>query len=103
MRLPPFAKSAAQYSPTTELRVYLGDNPQAWDVVRLRNGYGPAVMLPAGDDYRHYAWPVARREVLIMQVGPYGEMQEFAAHLLELGAQVVRVLHGEALDVFRAA
>ena len=101
MKLPPFGKLAEKHSPTTELRIYLGDNPQAWDVARLRNSTGPAVLLPPGEDFNDYRWLVARRDVLLIQLGPYDQVQAFARHLLNQAATVVRLLYGGRLDIFR--
>jgi hypothetical protein len=101
MTLPPFARLAEKYSVSTELRIYAGSNPQAWDVARLRNSGGPAVLLPAGDDFNDYKWPVSGREVLMLLLGPFDQVQNFAAHLLAQGALVVRVLRGEKLDTYR--
>jgi hypothetical protein len=101
MKLPPFGKLADKHPSTAELRIYLGDNPQSWNVARLRNSAGPALLLPAGEDFSGYRWPVSGREVLLMLLGPYYQVQEFATHLLSQGAWIVRVPHGDKLDIYR--
>jgi hypothetical protein len=102
IRLPPFAKLAGKHPSSKELRIYVGSNYQLWDVTRLRNAYAPAVLLPPGDDFRAYRWPVNGREVLMLQVGDFQTeaIHSFACDLLRAGAVIVRVLHSEGFDTF---
>ena len=102
-RQPPFTVMAAKYPATDEIRIYVGSNRQSWDVARLRNAYGPAVLLPPGEDFNKYKWPVKGREVLVLLLGEFPEEQEFAAHLVNEGAPVVRVLNGGRMDSYRPA
>ena len=100
---PPNSKQATRYPVTAELRVYFGYSPDAWRHTMMRNGYGPAIMLPPGEDFTQYQWPVRGRDVLMMQIGNYPEnaIPPFCQHLVMQGAPVVRVLYGTQLSVFR--
>jgi hypothetical protein len=101
--LPPFAKQAAKHKTGDEIRIYVGSNRQGWEVARLRNSYGPAMLLPPGDDFRNYKWPVKGREVLMFQTGGYSQNREFAVHLVEQGARIVRALVGDKMHVVRGS
>lgn len=94
-RLPPFTKLAGEHPSSSELRIYVGSNSQLWDLTRLRNAYGPAIMLPPGDNFSQYTWPIRRREVLMIQIGDYLEQSipPFCHHLIIEGATIVRVLY----------
>ena len=100
---PANSKQAARYPDTDELRIYFGDSPEVWKETMIRNGYGPAVMLPPGDDFMEYRWPVKDREVLMVQVGTYPEksIPPFCHRLVMQGAPIVRVLYGSQFAVFR--
>ena len=100
---PPNSKQATRYPVADEMRVYFGDSPDVWRHTMIRNGYGPAIMLPPGYDFTQYKWPVRGRDVLMLQIGEYQEsvLQPFCKHLVIEGATVVRVVYGSQLSVFR--
>ena len=100
---PPNSKQATRYPIADEVRVYFGDSPDVWRHTLIRNSYGPAIMLPPGEGFTQYRWPVMDRDVLMMQVGDYPEnaIPPFCQHLVMQGASVVRVLYGVHLSVFR--
>jgi len=102
-KLPPYGRQINQYLITQEIRVYFGDSPQVWTHARARQKYGPAVLLPYGDDFTIYRWEVNKREVLMLQIGDYvtKEIPGFARTLLIAGAVIVRVLHPDGLATFR--
>jgi len=122
--LPPFAKNAALYPVTEELRVYFGskqsarhpvtdelriyfeDAPcagddgyggDAWYHAKRRSCYAPAMLLPPSENFTCYQWPVRGREILAIQIGIYPEQQtiNFCEHLVIQGAALVRVLFDE--------
>ena len=95
MKWPPYAKQAAKSSLKDELRIYFGDSRDVWVHTRIRNNYGPAIMLPPGDNFSQYTWPIRRREVLMIQIGDYLEQSilPFCHHLIIEGATIVRVLY----------
>ena len=96
-RQPPFAKQAAKYPTTDEIRIYVGDCDQVWTNTKVRNSYGPAIMLPPGEGFLKYRWPVKGREVLMIQVGGFDEdvLEAFCTYIVIEGANVVRVVYGE--------
>ena len=97
------SKQIDSHPPTDELRVYFGDSLDVWRHTMIRNSYGPATMLPPGEDFIEYQWPVKERDVLMVQIGNYHEsaIPSFSRHLVMQGAPVVRVLYGKQLSVFR--
>lgn len=100
---PPYSKQASNYPVTNEVRVYFGSSRDVWRYTKVCNRYSPAVMLPPGDQFDKYQWPVRGREVLMLQVGDYqvDEIPGFARVLVLAGALIVRVLHHEGLATFR--
>ena len=103
MKLPPFARRAAEHKTSTELRIYVGSDRHGWDVARVRNSYGPALLLPPGDDFMSYNWPVKDREVFTLQTGEFSQGRAFAIHLVARGALIVRALVGDKLHTVRRA
>ena len=103
IKLPPYGRQISRNPVAREIRVYFGDSPQAWDHTRARQKYGPAVLLPAGEDFAIYRWDVNKREVLMLQIGNYvtEDIPDFARMLLMAGAVIVRVLHPDGLAAFR--
>jgi hypothetical protein len=101
--LPPFSKQLANHKTGYEIRIYVGSNRQGWEVARLRNSYGPALWLPPGDNFKNYNWPVKSREVLMFKTGEYSQWREFAVHLVQKGALIVRVLVGDKLHTVRVS
>ena len=93
---PPYTKQALRHPANDELRIYFGDQQQVWANTRIRNSYGPAVMLPPGEDFMKYKWPVKRRDVLMIQVGGFDEdvLEPFSEHLIHEGANIVCVIYG---------
>jgi len=102
-KLPPYGRHIYRYPLTQEIRIYFGDSPQTWDHCKARQAYGPAVLLPPGENYIAYQWPVDGREVLMLQIGEYltEEIPGFARVLLIAGAVIVRVLYPDGLATFR--
>ena len=68
----------------------------------MRNNYAPALLLPPGENYTGYRWPVHGREIFVLQLGEFDQEKKFARHLLVEGAAVVRVLTGDhRLNAYR--
>ena len=107
MVIPPGTKQSEKYPTTDEIRIYFGVSPDVWRHTMLRCGYGPAALLPPGEDFTQYKWPVTGRDVLMMQIGKYqeGVLQQFCEHLVIKGATIVRVIYdigtGPLLSAFR--
>ena len=96
----PYSKQAAMWPVTEELRIYFGISRDVWRYAKTRNHYAPALMLPPGEEFTRYQWPVQGRDVLAIQIGDYPEQSIilFCHHLVIQGAAIVRVLlEGEPL------
>ena len=102
-KLPPYGRQIYRYPLTQETRVYFGDSPQIWEHCKVRQAYGPAILLPSSENYDAYQWPVKGREIFMLQIGQYptNEIPCFARVLLIAGAVIVRVLYPGGLATFR--
>jgi hypothetical protein len=94
MKLPPFAK---QMNPDArEVWLYFGGDP--WPAAKCRAARKlPVLLLPPDQNPEAFRWPVAGKQVLMIQQGGI-EIQKipaFASLLFSYGASVVRCIYGE--------
>jgi len=94
MKLPPFGKRLDANS--REIWVYFGT--EAWNAARYRNKRKlPVLLLPPDRDPQNFRWPVAGKEVLLIQQGQHDilKIPSLANLFFAYGATVVRCVYGE--------
>jgi len=94
MKLPPYGKHLC--SEAREIWVYFGSDP--WPASKYRATRRlPALLLPPDQSPEQFRWPVAGKEVLLIQQGQYDILRipAFANLLLGYGASVVRCIYGQ--------
>jgi hypothetical protein len=93
VRLPPYGRDVAKNP--QNVFIYAGDN--AWTAGRIRAGVvgkNSLLVLPPGEDYQTYRWPV--QGVPLLLVWPDGELNEvkaFVAYLIQQGSPHVIAPH----------
>jgi len=96
-KLPPFAK---QLKPdAVEVWIYFGSDP--WPAAKYRAARKlPVLLLPPDRQPEQFRWPVAGKEVLMIQQGDYNPLKipSFASLLFCYGASVVRCIYGDECD-----
>jgi len=94
MNLPPFAK---QLNPDArEVWLYFGSDP--WRAAKCRAARKlPVLLLPPDKQPEQFRWPVAGKEVLLIQLGDYDILRipSFANLLFGYGASAVRAIYGD--------
>ena len=98
MKLPPYARGLHPDAP--EIWVYFGAD--AWPAAKYRAARKlPVLLLPPDRQPEQFRWPVAGKEVLMIQQGDF-EVQKipaFANLLFGYGAAVVRAVYGDGYFV----
>jgi hypothetical protein len=87
-----------------EIRNYFGS--RAWTNACTRNSYShDALVLPDGKSPNAYRWPVHGLDVLVIQAGTVDltPIPELAHLLIASGANIVRVIYGENMAVYRSS
>ena len=101
MKYAPYSKQTIQAgTPTNDVRVFAGID--AWRQAK-ENSYPWRLVLPLDDNPNLYKWPVVNADVLLFDCGQItdNDLQTLACTLLVNGANVVRVIQGEHMAVFR--
>lgn len=97
-RLPPYGRDVACNA--TNVFVYAG--AVAWKAGQARAhlvGKNSVLVLPPGEDYRQYRWPVQRLQLmLIWPDGALYEVRQFAEYLVQCGASLVVAPHDADQD-----
>ena len=92
-RLPPFGRDVARNP--ENVFIYAGAN--AWAAGKARAqfvGRNSVLVLPPGEDFRVYRWPVQCVPLLLVWPdGDIAENRDFVAHLIQQGSPHVVALH----------
>ena len=86
-----------------EIRIYFGS--RAWNNARIRNSYCADALVLPDDKAPEYRWPVRGMDVLVIQAGTADlkPIPELAHVLITTGANIVRVVYGEDMAIFRSS
>lgn len=101
MKVAPYSR---EIRPTSEIRIYFGS--RAWNNASIRNSYcADALVLPDSESPAAYRWPVCGVDVLILQAGTASlkPIPELAHVLIASGANIVRVVYGEQMAIYRSS
>lgn len=98
MRLPPYGREVA--AGPNNVFIYAGVD--AWMAGKARAyhcGPGSVLVLPPGDDYRQYRWPVWGVPLLLDWLdGSLAEVRGFAEYLVRCGSPHVAALYFDDPD-----